>query len=90
MHLYRETLERFPIFRGKDPQFIIALVTALKLEYYSPDEESSHPQATPPQTLGETRIPSCAAQARCTGVDMYADADPPAPKPHHRAKPHTL
>ncbi len=36
MHLYREALEKVPLFMGKPPQFITSLVTFLKLEYYSP------------------------------------------------------
>ncbi|GAX74590.1 hypothetical protein CEUSTIGMA_g2038.t1 [Chlamydomonas eustigma] len=38
MHLYREALERVPLFQGKPPQFITSLVTYLKLEYYSPGD----------------------------------------------------
>ena len=38
MHLYREALEKVPLFNGKPPQFITSLVTYLKLEYYSPGE----------------------------------------------------
>ena len=36
MYLYREALDRVPLFKGKPPQFITSLVTFLKLEYYSP------------------------------------------------------
>ena len=42
MHLHKDVLERVPIFRGKDPQFTTALVTALKLEYYSPGQRFWH------------------------------------------------
>ena len=38
MYLYREALDRVPLFKGKPPQFITSLVTFLKLEYYSPGE----------------------------------------------------
>ena len=41
MHLYREALEKVPLFKGKPPQFITSLVTYLKIEYYSPGEKSS-------------------------------------------------
>ncbi|CAD7701983.1 unnamed protein product, partial [Ostreobium quekettii] len=38
MFLYREALQKLPFFQGKDPQFIVHIVTALKLEYYTPGE----------------------------------------------------
>ncbi|GMH40004.1 hypothetical protein BSKO_07908 [Bryopsis sp. KO-2023] len=38
LYLYREALERLPFFQGKDPQFIVHIVTSLKLEYYAPGE----------------------------------------------------
>ena len=41
MHLYREALEKVPLFKGRPPQFITSLVTYLKLEYYSPGETDS-------------------------------------------------
>ena len=41
MYLYREALEKVPLFKGKPPQFITSLVTFLKLEYYSPGEPKS-------------------------------------------------
>jgi hypothetical protein len=36
MYLYKDAVEKVPFFRGKHPQFIAAVVTQLKLEYYSP------------------------------------------------------
>ncbi|GAX74589.1 hypothetical protein CEUSTIGMA_g2037.t1 [Chlamydomonas eustigma] len=38
LHLYREALEKVPIFKGKPPQFITSLVTYLRIEYYAPGE----------------------------------------------------
>ena len=36
MHLYRRAVEKVPLFRNKQPQFITAIVTCLHLEYYAP------------------------------------------------------
>jgi len=36
LHLFSDTLEKVPFFRGKHPSFITSLVTFLKLEFYSP------------------------------------------------------
>lgn len=36
MHLFRDALQSIPLLRGLDPHFITALVTRLKLEYFSP------------------------------------------------------
>ena len=36
LHLYKEALEKVPIFKGQNSAFITAVVTHLKLEYYSP------------------------------------------------------
>ena len=36
LYLYREALEKLPFFQKKDPQFIVHIVTSLKLEYYAP------------------------------------------------------
>lgn len=38
MHLFRDALQSIPLLRGLDPHFITALVTRLKLEYFSPGE----------------------------------------------------
>ena len=35
MHLYKEVLEKVPLFKDKPPHFITTLVTCLKLEYYA-------------------------------------------------------
>lgn len=38
LHLYQETLERVPFFRGQHPQFITSVVTFMKLEFYAPGD----------------------------------------------------
>ncbi|KAG1662193.1 hypothetical protein FOA52_015819 [Chlamydomonas sp. UWO 241] len=38
MHLYSDVLERVAIFQGRPPEFISAIVTHLKLEYFSPGD----------------------------------------------------
>lgn len=37
-YLYREALEKVPLFRNKHPQFIACIVPLLKLEYYPPSK----------------------------------------------------
>ncbi|GAX84236.1 hypothetical protein CEUSTIGMA_g11659.t1 [Chlamydomonas eustigma] len=38
MHMYKEALEKVPMFKGKQPAFITSLVTHLKMEHYSPGD----------------------------------------------------
>jgi hypothetical protein len=46
LHLYREAVERVPVFRQKGSQFIAEVVTCLKCEYYTPVRPAPDPRAT--------------------------------------------
>jgi potassium channel len=38
LHMHRETIRNVPFLAGKDPHFVVALVTLLQLEYFAPGD----------------------------------------------------
>ena len=38
LHMYRETIASVPFLAKKDPQFVVAFVTLLQLQYFAPGD----------------------------------------------------